>query len=363
MDYRRRIEEFRRHMDEAGLDAWLIARPENLRYLSGFPGEDSLLLVTRTRTALLTDSRYVELAEREACADEVVKRTGPIWEAAGGLCARLGVRRLAVTASNISHADFVALAEAAPRVELQAAEEGTAERMRMRKDADEVRAVRAAAKLAEEGLAALLEAGLAGRSERWLAARLEFEMRARGADSAAFETICAVGPRASMPHSVPGQAKATRRQAVLLDWGARLEGYCSDLTRIICPGRIPRKLRDLVELVLEAQAAALEALRPGSRGDQVDAAAREVIARSGHAEHFGHGVGHGVGLSVHEGPRLGPRSESVLEPGMVVTVEPGIYLPGEVGVRLEQMALVTADGCEVLTMLPQRPEEFNASAG
>ncbi|KPK65157.1 MAG: hypothetical protein AMK73_03730, partial [Planctomycetes bacterium SM23_32] len=211
---------------------------------------------------------------------------------------------------------------------------------------------------AEQAFLAVQEEVRVGRSERWLAARLEFEMRARGAEAASFEPICAADAHASMPHAVSGEAEIGSDSAVLFDWGARLEGYCSDLTRMVCAGRIAPQLEACVDVVLAAQEAVLERLRPGARCGDADAAGRAVIARSGFGGQFGHGMGHGVGLAVHEGPRLGPRADTVLLPGMVVTVEPGVYVRGEAGVRIEEMALITDQGHEVLTALPRRPGEL-----
>jgi Xaa-Pro aminopeptidase len=188
-----------------------------------------------------------------------------------------------------------------------------------------------------------------------VAARLEFEMRALGAEQASFETICAVGPRGSLPHATAGETLLDAQQTVLLDWGARLAGYCSDLTRVVALGRIPGDVERLAEVVLAAQEAVFATLRPGVPCREADAAGRRVIAEAGHERHFGHGIGHGVGLCVHEAPRLSQSSDDTLAPGMVVTVEPGIYIPGRTGVRIEEMVLITEDGHEVLTSLPRRP--------
>ncbi|MHC4789050.1 MAG: M24 family metallopeptidase [Planctomycetota bacterium] len=353
--------EFRQRLDEAGLDAyWLVGRA-NVRYISGFTGEDSTLLLSADRTVLITDSRYAEQAEREAEADEVLSRHTPMAEVVGSLCRGLGLRRVGVTAANLTHAQYAATAEAAAPAALISRQAGIAEKMRARKDAEEVEAIRAALRLAEAAFQEFLASVEPGRSERWLAARLEYEMRCRGADGASFETICAAGARASMPHAVSGEAEVGADEAVLFDWGARLDGYCCDLTRVVGVGTIPLALSALVDVVLEAQEAVFAALKPGSRCAEADAAGRALIAKAGYGGNFGHGMGHGVGLLVHEGPRLGPGAETVLLPGMVVTVEPGIYLPGEAGVRIEEMALITPDGHEVLTALPQRPEELRPS--
>jgi len=358
VDYADRTAVFRRRLEPQRLDAyWLVSAP-NVRYLSGFTGEDSTLLVTPGRTILITDSRYVEQAERECPVDEVVSRHTPMARAVGMLCKSQGVRRLGVTATNLIHAQYEALVSAATTVQVRSRPSGIAEEMRRRKSPPEVEAIRAAVRVAETAFGNLLRGLEPGRTERWLAARLEYEMRALGADGAAFETICAVDANASVPHARSGDAAVEGGSCVLFDWGARLAGYCCDLTRVIALSTIPTRWKAFVDVVLDAQAAVFQELRPGVRCAEVDAAGRAVIARAGFGRHFGHGIGHGVGLSVHEGPRLGPGGDTVLLPGMVVTVEPGIYLAGEVGVRLEQMALITANGHEPLTTLPQRPEDL-----
>lgn len=362
MDYRRRQEVFAERLRRKGLDAYLLVEAANVRYLSGFTGEDSTLLATPRRTLLLTDSRYVEQAEGEARVDEVVSRHTRMARAVAGTCRGLGIRTLGITAANVSQAMFAALAKADTALEPRAACSGIVEKMRRRKDEAEVAAVRASLRKAEEAFGRLMGHVRAGRSERWLAARLEFEMRALGAESASFDVICAAGARASVPHARPGSAKLEVDSAILLDWGARLAGYCSDLTRVIALGTIPTALEALADVVLEAQEAVFAKLKPGNTCAEIDAAGRAVLARSGYGRCFGHSIGHGVGLAVHEQPRLGPREDTVLLPGMVVTIEPGIYLPGRVGVRIEEMALITEGGHEVLTELPREPRRPEVGA-
>ncbi len=363
MDYQKRRAIFCRQLEQLGLDAYWLVSSANVRYLSGFPGQDSTLLLTPGRTVLITDSRYLEQAERESEVDEVVSRHLGMAETVGTLCKEAGTRRVGVTGANLSHALYEAIALAAPSVDIRSQKQGIAEKMRLRKDADEVEAIRAALRLAETAFSGLLQHIEAGRTERWLAARLDYEMRTLGADGAAFETICAVDANASLPHATPSETQVTPQSSILFDWGARLNGYCSDLTRTICVGTIPSRLDALVGVVLDARAAVLEKLKPGIRCAEADAVGRAVIAKAGYGQYFGHGLGHGVGLAVHEGPRLGPRTETILLPGMVVTVEPGIYLPGEAGVRIEEMALIVSDGHELLSRLPQRPSQFRLAGG
>jgi len=362
-DYEKRQALLRRRTGEIGLDACWLATQENVRYICGFAGEDSALLVTADRTTLLTDSRYTEQAERETVADEIITRHTTMARTLAGLCRAPGVRTLGFTAANVPHAAFLALRQEAASVELRALQNGPVEKLRRRKDAEEVEAIRRALRTAEEAFQATMREVKPGRTERWLAGHLEFEMRKRGAEDAAFDIICAADARASVPHARPGETALNAGSSLLVDWGARQAGYCSDLTRTFCVDRISDALRDATEVVLEAQAAVLDRLKPGNTCGEADAAGRAVIARAGHGGHFGHSIGHGVGLEVHEAPRLGPGSEMVLLPGMVVTIEPGIYIPGELGVRIEDIVLITAEGYEVLTSLPRRPEQLQALLG
>lgn len=338
---------------------WLPSTP-NVRYLSGFTGEDSGLLVTPDRSILITDSRYVEQAEDEAHVDEVICRHGPMSGTVGGLVGRLAVQRLGLTAANLTHAEFRALRKAAPDVDMRARKQGIAEQMRRRKDEAEVQVIRKALQAAEQAFVNVLPEILPGAVEREIAARLEYEMRMAGAEGTAFETISAADARASVPHARTGEQTIEPGGTLLLDWGARLDGYCCDLTRVVCTDRIAETFSGLIEIVIEAQAAVFEKLRPGNTCGEADAAGRAVIAGAGCGRFFGHGIGHGVGLSVHEAPRVGPGVDTVLLPGMVTTVEPGIYVPGKVGIRIEEMVLITRGEPEVLTSLPRRPQDVAA---
>jgi Xaa-Pro aminopeptidase len=361
--HQERTAELRRRLDRLGLGSYWVVNELNVRYLSGFAGDDATLLVTPERSVLITDSRYVEEAERSAAADEVVSRHRRMAPTVAALCGSLGVGRLAFAAKNLPYAGYMALKDAAPALDLMAGRKGIVEAMRRRKDADEVAAIRRALTAAQEAFQAVLPEVRAGQTERDLAALLEYEMRLRGAEKASFDIICAADERASVPHAVTGGAELRPGGMLLVDWGARRDGYCCDLTRMVCVDRIPKAAEDLAEVVLEAQEAVFGQLRPGRKCAEADAAGRAVVAKAGYGHRFGHGMGHGVGLAVHEDPRLGPGSDTVLLPGMVVTVEPGIYLPGRTGVRIEEMVLITPDGHEVLSDLPRRAVKAARAAG
>jgi Xaa-Pro aminopeptidase len=355
MDYLARQAEFRRRMAARDAPAWYLVDKANVRYLSGFTGEDSTLLLTHDRAVLLTDSRYTEQAEADCTVDEVACRRGPMAKLVARLCAEMSLTKLCVSAAAVTYATWLALGEEADGVDVIPCKSCPANEMRLRKDADETAAVRAALDLSQAALVRTLAHVEPGLSDERLAALLDFEMRISGAQGAAFDTICAIDANASKPHAVPCGDVVAPQSAILWDWGACLDGYCSDLTRMTCVSTIPDKVAELISVVGAAQQAGIDALRPGAACCDVDAAARGVISQAGYGEYFGHSLGHGVGLDVHEGPVLASSVDAVLEPGMIVTVEPGIYLPGEVGVRLEQMVLITADGHEVLSSLTQDP--------
>jgi Xaa-Pro aminopeptidase len=230
---------------------------------------------------------------------------------------------------------------------------GAVEALRAVKDADELEAIRAAARLADDALTEVLGRGLVGRTEREVALDLEFTMRRMGAQAASFPPIVAAGEHGALPHATPRDVAIPAGTLVVVDWGAQLDGYASDCTRTYATGDIDPRDGQVYELVLQAQEAALAAVRSGPTGREVDAVARSIIDAAGHAEHFGHGLGHGVGLDVHEGPRLSKQGETALAAGMVVTVEPGVYVPGAVGVRIEDLVIVTDDGAEVVSSLPK----------
>jgi len=338
-----------------GLDAYWVVDPANVRYLSGFTGDDSTLLVSAGRSVLVTDSRYEEQACAEAAVDEIECRRVPMAACVATLCRKQGVGKLGLAARKVVHADWDALSSALPAVGLAAFQEGPVERMRVRKSREELESIMAALEVAQAAFGRFSARAEPGRSERWLAALLEWEMKSAGADDAPFETICAVDERASLPHAGCTDRPLVADSALLVDWGARVGGYCCDLTRVVGAGTMPACAEELAQVVVQAQEAACERLGPGVPCCEVDRAARAVIARAGYGRYFGHATGHGVGLEVHEAPRLGAGVESILLPGMVVTVEPGIYLPGVAGVRIEDVAVITPRGCELLSSLDKWP--------
>jgi len=350
----RRLAAIRRASRQARIGALLVSRVEDVRYLSGFTGDDSFLLTGRGWGVLVTDGRYGEQARRECRDVEVHVRQDSLIGAAVQLARTHKVRRLGVQAE-----DFTLLAAETLASQLKGGKvvpvRDVLGPLRAVKDAAEVAAVRKAVRVAEAAFRRLVargRKGLIGRTERDVAGELDYLMRQAGASGPAFETIVAAGAHGSRPHHSSGRVSIRRGQAVLIDWGAQVDGYCSDLTRVVFTGTIPPKLAEIYRVVLRARAEGIGAARPGVMCKSVDIAAREAVCRAGHGEKFLHGLGHGVGLAVHEAPGLSRTSRTRLRAGMIVTVEPGIYLPGVGGIRIEDDILVTRRGRRILSTLP-----------
>ena len=337
---------------ERELDLLLVTDPVNVRYLTGFSGTNGLAIVGPDTRRFLTDFRYVERAKAEV--DEFDLQAAP-QELSAALAAGWppGALRVGFEDQHVSVRRHAVLGDTLPaRIELVAGG-GLVEAERALKEPSELAAIRAAAGLVDEIYAWLLEWALVSRTERDVALGLEQEMRLRGAEGPSFPSIVAAAENGALPHATPRDVVIGERTLVTLDIGARLDGYCSDCTRTWATGSLDDDLAALYDTVLEAQLAALDAVRPGPEGREVDAVARDLIAAAGHGEHFGHGLGHGVGLDIHEAPRLARTAEGRLAAGHVVTVEPGIYVPGRGGARIEDLVVVTEDGRDVLSATPK----------
>ena len=334
---------------DAGIDVMLVTSLVNVRYLTGYTGSNGVALLGADTRTFITDFRYVEQAAEEV--DPTFDRRRSTQHVLEGVKDALppGEALLGFEAAHMSVSEHAQLRELLPgRIELVATS-GLVEELRAVKRPDEVSAIRASAALADEAFAELVAGGLTGHTERDLAFKLEYEMRRRGARAASFEPIVAAGPHGSLPHARPRDERVRAGELVVIDWGAQLDGYCSDCTRTLATGAIDAEAAEVYQLVLDAQLAGLDEVKPGAVGHDVDSVPRAAITAAGHGEHFGHGLGHGVGLEVHEAPRLAQPSDAVLAPGNVVTVEPGIYIPGRFGVRIEDLVVVTDDGAEILT--------------
>jgi Xaa-Pro aminopeptidase len=348
---------------EEGLDQLIVGdlvRPgdsgpdaiANVRWLTGFTGTSGLAVVGAAGSDIrtfFTDFRYVERADHEVggAFEHAIAAQRLLPELVGKLRGKVGFDD-----AHTSVASFHKLEEEAPDgLELVPAA-GLVERLRRVKDEGELKLIAEAARLADEAYEWVLEAGLEGRTEREVARAAEARIRELGAEPS-FPAIVAAGPNGALPHAEPSDREIVAGDMVVFDMGAKVDGYCSDCTRTFAVGEPDDEAREVYELVRSAQAAALEAVRPDLGGEDADEVARAVIRDAGHADHFGHGLGHGVGLEVHEAPRLGKKSEDTLGKGDVVTVEPGVYVPGRVGVRIEDLVVVTADGHRNLSSLPK----------
>jgi len=343
------------------VDALLVAALVNIRYLTGFTGSNGLVLLVSDDAArlgahrFLTDFRYTTQAaeqvpeefERQIVNGELMDALAPLLGEDGG--------RLGFDESSLTVRAHRRLSELLPTGWELVACNGAVEELRAVKEPGEVARIRAASELADTALREVLEGGLAGRTERKVAIELELRMRRLGAESPSFPSIVAAGPHGALPHAEPRESEIPRDVLVTIDWGAQHEGYCSDCTRTYATGGgISELAREIYALVLEAQERGVEAVWAGRNGREIDAVARELIEQAGHGERFGHGLGHGVGLEIHEAPRLSrTASEEPLLPGNVVTVEPGVYLPDTLGVRIEDLLVVQAGAAEVLTHLPK----------
>jgi Xaa-Pro aminopeptidase len=341
-------------LPEADVDVLLVSNLVNVRYLTGYTGSNGVALVGSDTRAFITDFRYVEQAAEQV--DPSFDRRRAPQELLHGVEELLpeGQVRLGFEDEHVSVRAHARLRElVSDRVELVGVE-GIVERLRAVKEPDEIARIRSACELADAALERLLEGGLAGRTERELSLELEQVMRLLGARRPSFDSIVAAGPHGALPHATPRDVEVAPGQLVVIDWGAELDGYCSDCTRTLAAGQADEQARLVYELVLAAQIAGVRAVRSGAAARDVDGAAREVIDGGGFRERFGHGLGHGLGLEIHEGPRLSQRSDDVLVVGNIVTVEPGVYLGGEFGVRIEDLVSVTAEGCEIHTSIDKQ---------
>ena len=353
-----KIERVREKLPERECDTFLIMVEENRRYLSGFTGEDTqcdesagVLLINREQMILATDSRYEVQAEKEAPLFEIVCYKKGLAKELPSILKRLNTKRLGFESVRLSYHEYQKISENLKQqgleVELVPTED-VVESLRVVKTAPEVEALKAALRMAESVFSELAPTFRAGMTEKQVAWEMEKRMRDIGADSLSFPVIVASGPNSALPHAIPGERELRDGEPVLFDWGVRLNGYCSDISRTIVLGRADLKFKSVFKTVLEAQQKAIETMRPGMTGKEVDQVARSYIDSTEFKNKFGHGLGHGTGLSVHEAPRLSPIREDRLIEGMVFTVEPGIYLPEWGGVRLENMVVMREDGAEIL---------------
>ncbi len=335
-------------VERQGLDAIVVSTLVNVRYYTGFKGSNALLLVTRKGSLLFTDPRYTTQAQQESnCPVRIV--AGPLLKALASKLKALGAKRIGFEDAKLSYSLYCGLSELGKLVPLGDA----VEKPRWIKTSAEIEAIRASVKLNSSALERAMKHFKVGMKEKDLAAEIDHQMRKLGAERNAFDTIVASGTHSALPHAHPRDTRIQAGSFLLIDMGACLNGYMSDMTRSFGVGSVPRKALRIYKAVLEAQLAAIDAVRPGKLAGQIHAAAVKVLKGHGLDQYFIHSTGHGLGLEIHEAPRLGKKVQTPLEAGMVITIEPGVYEEGFGGVRIEDTVLVTENGVEVLTETPK----------
>lgn len=347
-----RLQQMRQMMHDEAIDAYVVMRPENVRYLSGFSGGETTLYITLEKAFLLTDFRYIEQAKVQALDFEMIEAGHNHFMS----LAEIGqqAQRVGFEGDFITYVDYGKLNDAFSQVGLLSLP-NLVSHLRSVKDDSEIKLIREAVKIADNAFDEILRTIEIGQTEEEIGLNLEYFMRRAGASGGSFDFIVASGVRSAMPHGTASSKQVQAGEFLTMDFGAIYQGYCSDITRTVFIGDPEDKHREVYEIVLAAQQAGIQAVAPGRSGKEVDAIARTIIEKAGYGDYFGHGLGHSVGLAIHEGPNLNKREERLLEPGMVITVEPGIYIPDWGGVRIEDIVLVTESGCEILT---QAPKEF-----
>ncbi|MBQ6603588.1 MAG: aminopeptidase P family protein [Eubacterium sp.] len=336
---------YRQIIEQAKVDAYLVTDPMNMRYISRFRGGEGVLYISANRKVLVTDSRYTEQAGKESDFTVIEENAGHKRAVILAECINADKAEvLGFEDQNMRVNEFNALKEALPQVKSWVPLGGKVDFIRRIKTPEEVEIMAKAAQISEAGLKAVLDFIKPGVTELEVAAELEYQMKKRGANGLAFSTIVASGIHSSMPHAIPSEKKIENGDFITIDFGSSVNGYCSDMTRTIVVGKANDRQKEIYNLVLKAQLAGLAAVRPGVKGKEVDAVSRNIIKEAGYGDYFGHGLGHSVGLFIHENPRFSPAEEDVILPGMIETVEPGIYVPGFGGVRIEDMILITEDG-------------------
>ena len=357
MDYSGRVKALQKQLRRKKIDAILVSQPSNRRYLSGFTASDHditessgvLLIPARGKGLLLTDFRYMQQAENDVDGLKVKIYTRGLLALLKKLLPKMEIQRLAFETDYLLHSSYVSYGKAFKKIGVSLIPlSGVIEKMREVKDGDEIDAIRKSVRLNEQVFQEVFPKISSSMSEIEVALAIEQTMRKLGAESASFDSIVASGDNSALPHAVPSRQMVMKDRPLTIDMGLVLKGYCSDMTRTFVPGKASKKYKKIHRIVREAQRAGIAAIRPGITGKEADKAARDVIDNAGYGKYFGHSLGHGVGLQVHEAPRLSKMGNQKLKPGMIVTAEPGIYIPGWGGIRLENMLLVTDDGCEDL---------------
>lgn len=342
-----RVEKLRHAVRLVGAQAILVSKPSNIYYLSNFSGHDSLLLISALSAVLITDFRYAQQAEAECKGLEVISDNRGLYVKASCLINKLKVRKVAVESGHmtIRGLDILKKLIKARIIPVH----GIAEKQREIKDADEISKIKKSAGIAKGAMGLIKKFIKPNKSEKYIAGKIEVLALALGADTRAFDTICLTGENASMPHGRPGLSRITAENPVLVDFGVKLSNYSSDLTRMFFPGKMSKHVNTIYNIVDTARKKAIARIKPGIRISEIDTAARGYISSKGFGKYFGHATGHGVGIDVHEFPSINAKNFNKIRQGMVFTVEPGIYIPGVTGARVEDMVVVTENSAEVIT--------------
>lgn len=342
---------------EEKVDGFLVTNEVNIRYVTNFTGSESILLITPDRDYLFTDFRYVEQARLDVPWIRIAEKKVSLLRTICGKLKRLKVKKLHVESLYLTLEQYNEITKNIKGIHVIPTK-GIIERYRKRKTQEELGKIRTAIDIAEKAYYGIQKKIKAGVSEKKIADLIEFEIRKCGGGKSAFETICAAGPHASQPHAHASLRQIQKNDSVLIDWGASFQFYNSDLTRIRFVDRISTEFKKIYQIVLDAQRFAIDSVRAGRMAKDVDYAARNYIKKKGFGKCFGHGVGHGIGLEVHEGPTINGRSKEILEENMVFTIEPGIYISGWGGIRIEDIVVVTSSGCDVLSRVPKKLTEI-----
>lgn len=343
-----RLNQLRNKMKQQSIEALLITNAVNRKYMTGFTGSSGVVLITADEAVLFTDFRYMNQAPQQAKHYEVREHKAQVIHSVKEALNQWDITTLSFEQNDVAYGTYAAYLSELESIELIPSD-GVVEQIRVIKDENELLILQEAADLADQTFSYILNHLKPGVSEHQIALELEFFMRSQGAVSSSFDIIVASGERSALPHGVASDRILQNNEFVKLDFGAFYKGYCSDITRTVVLGKPQPKHKEIYEIVLEAQMHALEHIKPGMSGKEADALTRDIIAGYGYSDYFGHGTGHGIGMEIHEAPRLSPTSDTILKPGMTVTVEPGIYLPEFGGVRIEDDIVITDSGIKILT--------------
>ncbi|MGE6629353.1 M24 family metallopeptidase [Bacillus sp. NPDC077027] len=347
-----KLDKLRKLLADLEIDGLVITSSFNLQYMTGFTGSSGLAVVSKDRATFITDFRYTEQAKDQVKGYDITQHKGSIVETAAQTAKDFGVKRLGFEQNHMTFAVYEQYREKMSGIELVPVSDSV-EKLRLIKSSEEIKILEEAAKIADRAFDHILTYIKPGLTEISVMNELEFFMRKEGAEGSSFDMIVASGVRSSLPHGRASEKVIESGDMVTLDFGAYFKGYCSDMTRTIAVGQPSDKMKEIYHIVLEAEIAGVDQIKPGLTGREADRITRDIIEKYGYGQYFGHSTGHGLGMEVHEAPSLSSRSDTVLEEGMVVTVEPGIYLPDVGGVRIEDDIVLTADGNKRLTHSPK----------